>query len=185
MSNFTFNGPVDATSIGNHNRITTAPRRRPARQAPAATAESGTEETYDLAFSFAGPDRDYVEETKDQCDVLGLRVMYDRDLSNEWWGTNFIAEQRRIYGARALFFVPFISVDYFSRPIPADEFATAMWTDVARGGGYILPVIIGDVVVPADRLPPHVGYLRAEEYEPDELAHEMLRKVRRAKAAGS
>jgi len=186
VAKYTFNGPVDATSIGDHNRITTGPPRRTARPAdpsPARPEPADEDAEYDLAFSFAGTDRDYVEDTKSACTDLGLRVMYDMDLSNEWWGANYITEQRRIYGTRALFFVPFISHDYFRRPIPADEFATAMWTDVERGGGYILPVIIGDVAVPAERLPRHIGFLRAEEYEPDELAYEMARKVRRARAA--
>jgi hypothetical protein len=34
---------------------------------------------YDLAFSFAGEDRDYVEQVKDACKKLGLSVYYDRD----------------------------------------------------------------------------------------------------------
>ncbi|HEY0806209.1 MAG TPA: TIR domain-containing protein [Pseudonocardiaceae bacterium] len=182
MSKFTFNAPVAATSIGDNNQITTAPPRRVAPSPVVVPEPPSGDEAYDLAFSFAGSDRDYVEATKLACDERGLRVMYDRDLSNEWWGANYLAEQRKIYGKRALFFVPFISAEYFRRPIPSDEYAAAMWTDVVRGGGYILPVLIDDVVVPAERLPRHIGYLRAEEYEPDELAREMQRKVRRAKA---
>lgn len=180
MADFTFNGPVEATSIGGHKNTFNIGARRPSTR-PVPQRPDEPDAVYDLAFSFAGTDRDYVEDTKLACDELGLRVMYDKDLSNEWWGRNFLTEQRRIYGSHTTFFVPFISTEYFRRPIPADEFATAMWMDVAKGGGYILPVIIGDVDIPEDKLPRHVGYLRAEDYEADELAREMLRKVRRAK----
>jgi len=45
---------------------------------------------YDLAFSFAGEHREYVEQTKNACEQLGLSVFYDRDKNNEWWGKNFI-----------------------------------------------------------------------------------------------
>jgi hypothetical protein len=137
---------------------------------------------FDLAFSFAGVDRGYVERTKMACDRLGLRVMYDRDMRNRWWGANFVTEQRKVYGGRALFFVPFISVDYFRRTIPSDEFATAAWTDAQCGGGYMLPVIIGDVRVPAHLLPPYVGCLRAEDYTEDDLACEMFQKVERGRS---
>lgn len=133
--------------------------------------------TYDLAFSFAGEDRPYVERTRTACVDLGLSVMYDRDLTVAWWGENFIAAQRRIYGQRTRFFVPFISKHYFRKPIPADEFAAAMWKDVRLGGGYILPVLIGGVNPPADLLHPHVGYLRAERYTPKRLAAAMRDKV--------
>lgn len=141
-------------------------------------------EEFDVAFSFARPDRDYVERTRRACGRLGLRVMYDRDLGNHWWGENFLVEQRKIYGSLAHFFVPFISEAYFRRRIPADEFAAAMWADVERGGGYILPVLIGGVRVPPHLLPRHLGFLKAEDHTPEGLAAELLRKVTRAKAAG-
>lgn len=139
---------------------------------------------YDIAFSFARDDRDYVERTRRACGRLGLRVMYDRDLSNQWWGQNYVVEQRKIYGGRSQFFVPFISESYFQRRIPADEFSAAMWADVERGGGYILPVLIGDIRVPGHLLPRHVGFLHAEDYSPAALAVELRRKVDRAKTAG-
>ncbi|MGW7271133.1 hypothetical protein ACWGH5_11485 [Streptomyces sp. NPDC054864] len=97
---------------------------------------------YDLAFSFAGEHHQYVEETKLACAELGLKVFYDRNLSNEWWGSSFIRAQREVYGhGRTKYFVPFISDEYFRKPIPADEFTAAMWEDVQRAGGCILPVV--------------------------------------------
>lgn len=136
---------------------------------------------YDLAFSFAGEHRQYVEQTKLACERLGLTVFYDRDLSNDWWGKNFIREQRKIYGQRALYFVPFISDEYFRKPIPVDEFETAIWTYVQRQGEYILPVVIGSPQIPEDRLPPQIHYLKADHYTPEGLAHEMYQKVRGAR----
>ena len=75
--------------------------------------------------------------------------------------------------------MPFISRAYFERTIPPDEFAAAMWAGVERGGGCILPVLIGDVQV-APHLPhPHIGFLRAEHHTPEGLAEEIHRKVNR------
>lgn len=37
------------------------------------------ETEYELAFSFAGEDREYVEAVKTACENLGLSVYYDKD----------------------------------------------------------------------------------------------------------
>lgn len=190
-TNIVIGGPVTNSAIGEGNKVTnnsityaappaptpgpTAPRPTPPRQDPVDGGPVAVE--YDVAFSFAGEHRDYVERTKLACEALGLRVFYDKDKSNDWWGRNFLAEQRVVYGRLARYFVPFISVEYFSKPVPSDEFDAAMWTDVERGGGYILPVIIGAVRVPAHRLHPHTGYLRAEDHTPAQLAEQLRRKV--------
>jgi hypothetical protein len=141
-------------------------------------------EIYDLAVSFAGEDRDYVEQTVRACDELGLRVFYDRDVSNEWWGKNFIREQRKVYGSQTRYFVPFISTDYLSKPIPMDEFSAAMMTAVKQGDGYVLPVLIGDVRVPPELLHPHIHYLRAKDYTPRELAAQLQTRVQQAQDSG-
>lgn len=178
-----FNGPVTAGTIttGDHNGTTyygSSPVEPSSSYGDYEPVEPDGEE-FDVAFSFAQPDRDYVERTRVACGRLGIRVMYDLDHSNEWWGQNFIAEQRKIYGARSRFFVPFISRAYFARTVPPDEFAAAMWADIERGGGYILPVLIGAVQVAPHLLPRHIGFLRAERYTPDRLAAEIHRKVTR------
>jgi hypothetical protein len=139
---------------------------------------------YDLAVSFAGEHRDYVEQTVRACGELGLRVFYDRDVGNEWWGKNFIREQRKVYGSQTRYFVPFISSEYLAKPIPMDEFSAAMMTAVKQGDGYVLPVLIGDVQVPPELLHPHIHYLKAKDYTPKQLAAELQAKVRRAEASG-
>ena len=99
---------------------------------------------YDIAVSFAGEQRDYVERVVAACKQRGLVVFYDRDKNNDWWGGNFIRQQRTVYSSRTRFFVPFISNEYLSRPIPMDEFSSAMMTAVKQGDGYILPVLMGN-----------------------------------------
>jgi hypothetical protein len=141
-------------------------------------------ETYDIAVSFAGEHRDYVEHTVEACRELHLRVFYDRDMNNEWWGKNFIREQRKVYGSQTRYFVPFISSEYLAKPIPMDEFSAAMMTAVKQGDGYVLPVLIGDVRVPPDLLHPHIHYLRAKDYSPKQLAAQLQAKVRQAEASG-
>jgi len=105
-------------------------------------------------------------------------------MSNEWWGKNFIREQRKVYGSQTRYFVPFISTEYLSKPIPMDEFSAAMMTAFKQGDGYVLPVLIGDVQVPPDPLHPHIQYLKASDYTPEQLAAQLHAKVRQAEASG-
>lgn len=138
-----------------------------------------TEKEYDLAFSFAGEHRQYVEKVKHECERLGLKVFYDRDKNNDWWGKNFISEQRQIYGQKTRHFVPFISPEYFDKPIPSDEFESAVFTSLEKGSDYILPVVIGRAKIPAGKLPPQIHYLKTENYTPATLAQEFSKKLGR------
>lgn len=143
-----------------------------------------SDQIYDIAVSFAGEQRGYVRETVAACKAKGLRVFFDEDKTNDWWGKNFIQEQRRTYSSQTRFFVPFLSSDYLAKPIPMDEFASAMMTAVKLGDGYILPVIMGNADVPAELLHPHIGYLRSETFTPDQLADELVKKVKSAERTG-
>ena len=143
-----------------------------------------SDQIYDIAVSFAGEQRGYVRETVAACKAKGLRVFFDEDKTNDWWGKNFIQEQRRTYSSQTRFFVPFLSSDYLAKPIPMDEFASAMMTAVKLGDGYILPVIMGKADVPAELLHPHIGYLRSEAFTPDQLADELVKKVKSAERTG-
>jgi hypothetical protein len=142
------------------------------------------EVVYDIAVSFAGEHRDYVERTVRGCERLGLRVFYDRNMNNEWWGRSFIREQRKVYSSQTRYFVPFISTEYLAKPIPIDEFSAAMMTAVKLGDGYVLPVLMDDVQVPPDLLHPHIHYLRAKDYTPEELAGQLKARVQHAEASG-
>jgi hypothetical protein len=144
-------------------------------------------EEYDVAVSYAHPQVSYVEGVVAAARARQLRVFYDKDMTHAWWGRNFIAEGRRIYGRRAWHFVPFLSTEYLQAPRNLDAFAAAMSAAVERGDDYILPVLVGAVRVPHEMLHPHVGYLRAEDHSPPVLADALLAKVTASKtrAAGT
>ena len=128
------------------------------------------DQDYDLAFSFAGEDRAYVESVKKECEKLGLSVYYDQDRKIDQWGKSFIEEQRKVYsGYRTKHFVPFISKHYFAKPIPSDEFKSALMESTKRSQ-YILPVRIGAADIPVESLHKDTQYLQSEEYSPTQLA---------------
>jgi hypothetical protein len=134
---------------------------------------------YDLAVSFAGAQRAYVERFVDACKQLGLRVFYDRDMAVTYWGRNFIYEFRSIYGGTAARFVlAFISAEYLTTPYPQDEYAAATEQAFRRAGQpYLLPVVVGDVTIPPELLNPAIGWLRADDHTPTQLADMTLRRL--------
>ncbi|MEU0877994.1 hypothetical protein ABZ345_05300 [Lentzea sp. NPDC005914] len=141
-------------------------------------------DAYDIAVSFAENERDYVDRTVTAARALALKVFYDRDMSNTWWGRNFVVERRRIYGQLALHFVPFISAEYLTEPMPRDDFSHAVARAFNSGNRYILPVLVGDVKVPSELLLPLIGFLRAEKHTPEELAAHMRIVVDDSRARG-
>ena len=139
---------------------------------------------YDVAVSCAAQQSGYVGRVVSAARALGLLVFYENDMTYEWWGRNFLAEGRRVYGQHAWHFVPFISVDYFGEPRPRVAFETAMMAAAKRGDDYILPVLVGEVTAPPEWLPPHIGVLHAEDNSPEQLAGHLSTKVRATKASG-
>ncbi|MFF2392266.1 TIR domain-containing protein [Nocardia sp. NPDC058114] len=139
---------------------------------------------YDIAVSFAGEQRQFVAAVVAAAKVRGLSVFFDEDKGNEWWGTNFIRQQRTVYGSQTRFFVPFISREYLSKAIPMDELSAAMMTAVRQGDGYILPVLMDDVEVPPELLHPQIHYLRSGDFSPEGLAEQLVQRVGVATSAG-
>ncbi|MFD2470644.1 TIR domain-containing protein [Amycolatopsis silviterrae] len=141
--------------------------------------------TYDIAVSFSGRQRDYVERVVRACEAQGVTVFYDRDDTVRLWGKNVITELRRVYGGVAVRHVlPFLSEDYIAGAYPMDEFYAALTASVHRGGDYLLPVVMDDVEIPAELLNPAIIYLCAAEHSPAELAGLIAKKVALSRAEG-
>jgi hypothetical protein len=139
---------------------------------------------YDVAVSFAGAQRAYVEKFVEACRRRGLAVFYDRDMTVAYWGSNSIREFRRIYGGSAARFVmPFISAEYLDTPYPQDEFAAAVEQVLRRDGRtYLLPVVVGEVAIPPELLSPAIVWLRADDHTPAQLAEKTAQRVELAKS---
>lgn len=136
--------------------------------------------SYDVAVSFAGAQREYVERVVRACEARGLRVFYDLNKTVDFWGRNLIYEMRAIYGGnQARYVVVFLSAEYLASAYPMDEFDFSTSRALARrDAGYILPILIGEVEIPERFLNPAVGYLRADAYTVDGLADVIAYRVR-------
>lgn len=139
---------------------------------------------FDVAVSFAGAQRDYVERFVEACEELGMTVFYDRKMTVQFWGRNLIYEFREVYGGeKARYVVPFISADYLSGSYPLDEFTAAVEQGLHRRGEYLLPVTMGGVTIPRKLLSPAIGYLSADHMTPVELAEALRERLGMAEPA--
>ena len=64
---------------------------------------------WDVALSFAGAQRYYVEQVADELKARGVRCFYDVDEQIELWGRYLAEELPVIYGEQAAAVVVFVS----------------------------------------------------------------------------
>ena len=113
---------------------------------------------YDVAVSFAGEQRDYVEAV-----VRGLgddiKTFYDADEKARLLGENLIDLLSDLYQHKARYVLMFVSAAYEKKMWPNIERQSAMARAAQQRSAYILPIRMDDTSLPG--LLPTVGYLDA------------------------
>ena len=99
---------------------------------------------YDVAVSFAGPDRPVVEELKGELEARGLEVFYDFDQQAALWGKDLRKELAKVYTQDAQFMVVCLSSNYPERDWPSFEFEIGKQAAAKRTEDYLLPLVVGD-----------------------------------------
>ena len=130
---------------------------------------------YDVAMSFAGEDREYVEEVAEHLVNLDVTVFYDRYETAELWGEDLAVHLGEIYSRDSHFVVIFSSRHYAEKAWPNHERQHALARHLEGQTGRILPVRIDDCEIPG--VPSTVGYLDARVVSPDRLAELIRQKV--------
>ncbi|MGV8977248.1 MAG: TIR domain-containing protein [Cellulomonas sp.] len=139
----------------------------------AAVSPSGTK--YQVALSFAGEQRTYVQRVASALKVLGVEYFYDAEEQVELWGKNQIEELQRIYSDDSFVAVMFISGEYATKVWPTHERRSILSRAIQERRVYVLPVRFDDVVLPG--LDPDASYLKAGEVTPEDVAEMIARKL--------
>jgi hypothetical protein len=150
----------------------------PTNAAPTAdTAIEGSKHvpTYQVALSFAGEQRDYVDAVARALRSRGIAVFYDRFEAVALWGKDGVEFFHRLFAADAAYVVMFISKDYVDKKWTRHERRAALSRAIAEKGEYVLPVRFDDSAVPG--LPDTMQYLRAQDYDPAALAALISKKI--------
>ena len=103
---------------------------------------------WDVALSFAGAQRDYVQQVAQALKARGLRCFYDADEQIELWGKYLAEELPVIYGEQAAAVVIFVSAEYAARDWTRHERRAALARAVRERREYVLPARFDDTPLP-------------------------------------
>lgn len=139
------------------------------------SAGDGETHRYEVALSFAGEDRAYVEEVAAHLKNAGVAVFYDKFEAAELWGKDLIEHLQNVYQNEAEYCVLFVSEHYVTKPWPRHERRSAQNRALVAKEEYLLPARFDDSTVPG--LPPSIGYVDLRELTPLEFADLILEKI--------
>jgi len=142
--------------------------------APRMRARQKDRPGWDVALSFAGEDRGYVEEVANRLASAGITVFYDRHAHVEMWGKDLAAELGHIY-SRARFVVLFASKHYATKAWTTHERQHAQAAAIGSQVEKILPARFDDTPIPG--LPSTISYVDLRIVKPSELAELIVLKV--------
>ncbi len=130
---------------------------------------------WDVVLSFAGAQRDYVEQVAAALTARGVRCFYDADEQIDLWGKYLAEELPAIYGERAAAVVVFISADYAGSGWTRLERRAALDRAARERREYVLPTRFDDTSLPG--LLPGVVAINLRRYAPAEFAAMIAAKL--------
>jgi hypothetical protein len=133
-------------------------------------------ERFDVAISFAQPQRPLAEALANIVRKAGFVVFYDAYYQADLWGAELPIIFDEIYRKRSRYCVIFKSREYAAR----------MWTNVERrsavaraiedrGLAYVLPVDVDEAELPG--IPPTIGHLALDKHTIEDIAQFLVAKL--------
>lgn len=138
--------------------------------------DSGNSSKYDVCLSFAGEQRDYVDEVAACLRQAEVRLFYDRYETTALWGEDLVERLDEVFRGQARFCVMFVSADYADKVWTSHERRSAQARAVESASTYILPVRFDQTEIPG--LLKSIVYLNARDLTPRQLADLIVEKVR-------
>lgn len=132
---------------------------------------------FDVAISFATTERQYAEELAKMIRDAGFDVFYDDFYPEQLWGRDLIVFFDQIYRKQSKYCVIFVSTNYCERMWTNHERRSAQARALQeKGKEYILPIRVDNSELPG--MPSTVGFLSLQEYNIDEIATILIRKLK-------
>ena len=133
---------------------------------------------YDIALSFAGEQRAYVEELALYLKKNNISVFYDYFEQVNLWGKDLTEKLEQIDATEARYCVIFISEEYAKKGWTCHERAAAaqrMLECRTKSIDYILPVKFDETKIPA--IFNTVGCINAKDYSPLQVGEMLIQKI--------
>lgn len=131
---------------------------------------------YDVALSFAGENRTYVEKIFTLLKIRQVRVFYDNEKRSELWGEDLPTKLDEIYRTDTKFCIVFCSEYYPKKKWAVLESKSYKVAQMETGRyDYILPVLLDDTEVPG--ILKTQGHLDARKLSPEEIVDAFITKL--------
>ncbi len=114
---------------------------------------------FDFAFSFAGEDRDVVQEIYNKLTAEGINIFYDYAYQSKLIGQDLYRGLRELYRNKARFIVCFVSEHYTKNIWTNLEFTAIKERLIATffASDFLIPIIIGETEMLKD-IPDFIGF---------------------------
>jgi hypothetical protein len=112
---------------------------------------------HDIALSFAGEDRAYVEKVAKYLKEKSIKVFYDEYEKTKLWGKDLYNHLDEVYQKKARYCVMFLSCYYAEKLWTNHERKSAQARAFTEKGEYILPARFDNTEIPG--IPPTIGYI--------------------------
>ncbi len=142
------------------------------------TGADGFGDSYEIVLSFAGEDRNYVNQVAELLAANDVSVFYDAYEEAGLWGKDLVEHLHKVYSGSARYCVMFISQAYADKVWPSHERRCAFEKAIEAKEEYILPARFDDTAIPGLRRTIH--YIDLRKKTPKELANLVLKKLGRA-----
>jgi hypothetical protein len=133
------------------------------------------DQDYDIALSFAGEERGYVDRVANLLKERGVKVFYDLFEEADLWGKDLYVHLSEVYRKRARFTVMFISEAYAKKLWTNHERKSAQARAFQEAQEYILPARFDNTDIPG--VLPTVGYVSLKDRTPQDLVSLITKKL--------
>lgn len=130
---------------------------------------------FDIAFSFAGEDRSFVEDIVNELKPLGLKIFYDNHYKSELWGKDLYQYLSEIYSKTSKYCIVIVSENYASKLWTKHELRNAQERAFSDLREYILPIKLDTTELPG--LNKTIGYLNYPSLTVQEIAKIIIEKL--------
>jgi hypothetical protein len=131
---------------------------------------------YDVALSFAGENRNYVDAVAKCLKNSGVKLFYDNFEEANLWGKDLYEYLDDIYKNKARYCIMFISAHYAEKVWTTHERKSAQERAIREKGiEYILPARFDDTVIPGIR--DTIGYINLNNKTPEKFCKIILEKL--------
>jgi len=130
---------------------------------------------FEIALSYAGEDRPYVDQVANLLRSSGVKVFYDLFEESSLWGKNLYDYLSDVYQNKALYTIMFISKSYAGKLCPTHERQAMQARAFQEHEEYVLPARFDDTAIPG--VLPAVAYISLVNKPPQEFVKLIQKKL--------